>query len=57
MYEIGSEFHFEKNNVRENLIEVFEHAAVKSGRNVAFLRCGRDAIGFVADGPPKPWMM
>ena len=49
MYEIGSEFHFEKNNVRENLIEVFEHAAVKSGRNIAFLRCGRDAIGFVAD--------
>jgi len=49
MYEIGSEFHFEKNNVRENLIEVFEHAASKSGRNVAFLRCGRDAIGFVAD--------
>ncbi len=49
MYEIGSEFHFEKNNVRENLIEAFEHAASKNGRNVAFLRCGRDAIGFVAD--------
>ncbi len=49
MYEIGSEFHFEKINERENLIEVFEHAAEKNGRYVAFLRCGRDAIGFVAD--------
>ncbi len=49
MFEIGSEFHFEGINERENLIDVFEKVSEKAERNVEFLRCGRDAIGFVAD--------
>ena len=49
MYEIGSEFHLEAINERENLLEVFDKVAAKVNRNAIFLRCGRDAIGFVAD--------
>ena len=49
MFEIGSEFHYEEINERENLISVFERTAEKAGRYALFLRCGRDAIGFVAD--------
>ncbi len=49
MFEIGSEFHFEEINERENLIKVFKKVSEKAGRYVEFLRCGRDAIGFVAD--------
>ena len=49
MYEIGSEFFLEKVNERENLIDVFSRGCEKNGRTIEFLRCGRDAIGFVCD--------
>ncbi len=49
MFEIGSEFHYEEINDRENLLSVFERTAEKAQRHTEFLRCGRDAIGFVAD--------
>ncbi len=49
MYEIGSEFNFEEVKERRNLVELFADRAEKCGRYVEFLRCGRDAIGFVAD--------
>ncbi len=49
MYEIGSEFNYEEPRERRNLVELFADRAEKCGRYVEFLRCGRDAIGFVAD--------
>ena len=49
MYEIGSEFNLEKTMERRNLIEDLSEAAEAAGRYIEFLRCGRDAIGFVAD--------
>lgn len=49
MYEIGSEFNFEKINDRTDFIELLSHEAEKKSRHIEFLRCGRDAIGFVAD--------
>ncbi|MCR5657649.1 MAG: hypothetical protein K6G06_09330 [Butyrivibrio sp.] len=49
MYEIGSEFNFEKINDRTDFIELLSHEAEKKNRYIEFLRCGRDAIGFVAD--------
>ena len=49
MYEIGSEFSFERINERENLLEVFSRISEKNKKSIEFLRCGRDAIGFVCD--------
>ena len=49
MYEIGSEFNLERMSDRRNLLEDFSEAAEAAGRYIEFLRCGRDAIGFVAD--------
>ncbi len=49
MYEIGSEFFFEEINERENLIGAFLEESRKYGKTLEFLRCGRDAIGFVCD--------
>ena len=49
MYEIGSEFNLIEHYDRKNLISFFTDKAEKSGKYIEFLRCGRDAIGFVAD--------
>lgn len=49
MYEIGSEFNLERNAERSNFIEDLTEVAETAGRHIEFLRCGRDAIGFVAD--------
>ena len=49
MYEIGSEFNLERVSDRRNLLEDFTEVAEEAGRYIEFLRCGRDAIGFVAD--------
>ncbi|WP_026526761.1 hypothetical protein [Butyrivibrio sp. VCD2006] len=49
MYEIGSEFNLERDAQRRNLLGDFTEAAEAAGRYIEFLRCGRDAIGFVAD--------
>ncbi len=44
MYEIGSEFHYEEPVQEENLLQLFD-----SFHDVRFMRCGRDAIGLIAD--------
>ncbi|SDB37372.1 hypothetical protein [Butyrivibrio sp. INlla16] len=49
MYEIGSEFNLEKTTERKDLTFELSEVAEKAGRYIEFLRCGRDAIGFVAD--------
>ncbi|WP_408070035.1 hypothetical protein [Butyrivibrio sp. JL13D10] len=49
MYEIGSEFNLEKKSMREDLVALLSGEAQRSNRYSEFLRCGRDAIGFVAD--------
>ncbi|MCR5343535.1 MAG: hypothetical protein K6E70_09280 [Butyrivibrio sp.] len=49
MYEIGSEFNFEKASRRQDLVALLSETAQNNDRYAEFLRCGRDAIGFVAD--------
>lgn len=44
MYEIGSEFHYEEPVQEENLLQLFNIF-----HDVRFMRCGRDAIGLIAD--------
>ena len=44
MYEIGSEFHYEGPVQEEDLLQLFD-----SFHDVRFMRCGRDAIGLIAD--------
>lgn len=49
MYEIGSEFNFERVSKRQDFVGLLSRAAQNNDRYAEFLRCGRDAIGFVAD--------
>ncbi|WP_044913839.1 hypothetical protein [Butyrivibrio sp. WCE2006] len=49
MYEIGSEFNLEKAVRRDDFISIYSDLAQRGSKNIEFLRCGRDAIGFVAD--------
>ena len=49
MYEIGSEFNFLKTSKRQNLVASLSEIAQNNDRYAEFLRCGRDAIGFIAD--------
>ncbi|WP_029323198.1 hypothetical protein [Butyrivibrio sp. AE3004] len=49
MYEIGSEFNFENTTRRENFLSLYSELSQRCDRSIEFLRCGRDAIGFVAD--------
>ncbi len=49
MYEIGSEFNFEKTSKRQDFVALLSETAQKKDRYAEFLRCGRDAIGFIAD--------
>ena len=44
MYEIGSEFHYEEPAKEEDLLQLFAQF-----HEVKALRCGRDAIGLIAD--------
>ena len=44
MYEIGSEFHYEEPAKEEDLLQLFAQF-----HDVKVLRCGRDAIGLIAD--------
>ena len=44
MYEIGSEFHYEEPVKEENLLQLFDPF-----HDVRYMRCGRDAIGLIAD--------
>ncbi len=49
MREIGSEYHMDPADGGEDLVSVLKCEAVAAGRGIRFLRCGRDALGFIAD--------
>ncbi len=49
MREIGSEYHMDPADGGEDLVSVLKCEAGAAGRGIRFLRCGRDALGFIAD--------
>ena len=49
MREIGSEYHMDPADGGEDLVSVLKCEAGDAGRGIRFLRCGRDALGFIAD--------
>ncbi len=49
MREIGSEYYMESSDGDSDLTELLSGAAHNAGCGIRFLRCGRDALGFIAD--------
>ena len=49
MREIGSEYYMESSDGDSDLTDILSGAARNAGCGVRFLRCGRDALGFIAD--------
>lgn len=47
--EIGSEFYIDPGTGTTDLIGYLSETADRSGYDIRFLRCGRDALGFIAD--------
>ncbi len=47
--EIGSEFYIDPGMGKDDLIECMSDTAGIAGYDIRFLRCGRDALGFIAD--------
>ncbi|MBQ9334569.1 MAG: hypothetical protein IJS12_09575 [Lachnospiraceae bacterium] len=49
MREIGSEYYMESADGDTDLTDILSGAAHDAGDGIRFLRCGRDALGFIAD--------